>query len=356
MSEPRFFPPPAALTLVEIAHLTKTQAPRNSDPQRLFRGAAALQEAMPDQLSFFALPQDIAHLHSTEAGACLIAPRFSQNLPETTLALLTSNPGKAFSLCLDRFYPLALQQSSSFATLGVSPGASIHPEARLESNVIVDPGAVIGPRAEIGEGSLIGANSVIGPEVRIGRNCRIGPLSFVSHALIGNRVTLHPGSAIGQDAFGFSVSDRIPMKTPHTGRVILQDQVEIGANSTIDRGMARDTVIGEGTKIDSLVRIAPDVRLGRFCLIYAQSFIAEGVAFGDFAVLGGQAGVAPQIEIPAGTKIAPQSGVYTTDKNAARLAGTPAQPLWQWLRETGFLRLDRHKPGRNQRAEGSKDD
>jgi UDP-3-O-[3-hydroxymyristoyl] glucosamine N-acyltransferase len=236
-----------------------------------------------------------------------------------------------------------LQQTSNFATVGVNPGASIHPEARLEPNVIVDPGAVIGPQAEIGGGTLIGANCVIGPSVRIGRNCKIGPLSFVSHALLGNRVTLHSGTAIGQDTFGFSLLSRTSTKLPHAGRVILQDEVEIGANSVIDRGMAQDTIIGEGTKIDSLVRIASDVRLGRFCLIYAQSLIGEGARLGDFSVLGGQAGVAAHVEMAANMKIAPQSGVYIAHKTALRLAGTPAQPLWQWLRETGFQRFARRQ-------------
>lgn len=348
MSEPRFLPPPAALSLSEILDLTQALAPEQSDPHRLFHGAAVLQEALPDQLSFFAPPQNLELLHSTEAGACLISQRFAASLPKSTLPLLTANPARAFAYCLERFHPQAVQQASNFATLGISPGASIHPEARLEPNVIVDPGAVIGPHAEIGSGTLIGANCVIGPHVRIGRNCKIGPLSVVSHALLGNRVTLHAGTAIGQDTFGFSLSGPAPVKMPHVGRVILQDDTEIGANSVIDRGTARDTIIGEGTKIDCLVRIAPDVQLGRFCVIYAQSFIADAAALGDFSVIGGQAGIAPYVELGAKTKVAPQSGVLTAYKITLRLAGTPAKPLWEWLRELGSRRFGRREPFKNQ--------
>src|SRR5262249_7856916 len=140
----------------------------------------------------------------------------------------------------------ALRPAALFGGKGVAAGAAVHPEARLEDGVVADPGAVIGPRAEIGGGTLVGANAVIGADVRIGRDCAIGAGATIQHALIGDRVVIHPGARIGQDGFGYLPGKAGHVKVPQVGRVIIQDDVEIGANTTIDRGANRDTMIGEG--------------------------------------------------------------------------------------------------------------
>src|SRR5262249_36106532 len=151
----------------------------------------------------------------------------------------------------------ALRPSSLFAAAGT--GAAVHPTARLESGVTLDPGAVIGPGAEIGSGTAIAANAVIGPQVRIGRDCAVGPGASGLHALVGDRVIIHPGCRIGQDGFGYVMGPAGHLKVPQVGRVIIQDDVEIGAGTAIDRGAIRDTVIGEGTKIDNLVQVGHNV-------------------------------------------------------------------------------------------------
>ncbi len=159
---------------------------------------------------------------------------------------------------------------------------------------LIDPLAVIGPRAEIGAGTLIAAGAALGPDVCIGRHCAIGAGATIMNALIGDRVIIHPGARLGQDGFGYLRDAQGYRKIPQTRRVIIQDDVEIGANATIDRGSIRDTVIGEGTKIDNLVQIAHNVRVGRHCLIAAQTGIAGGVTVGDFVTMGGQVGVAEE--------------------------------------------------------------
>ena len=169
------------------------------------------------------------------------------------------------AMVMARLYPGALRPGSSFGETGVSPAAFVHPSARLEAGVVVDPGAVIGRGAEIGAGTMIGANAVIGPEVRIGRDGAVGASTTIVAALIGDRVIIHPGAHIGQDGFGFALGPRGHLKVPQIGRVIIQDDVEIGAGATIDRGANRDTVIGEGAKIDNLVQIAHNVVIGRHC-------------------------------------------------------------------------------------------
>jgi UDP-3-O-[3-hydroxymyristoyl] glucosamine N-acyltransferase len=212
--------------------------------------------------------------------------------------------------------------------------------------VTVDPAAVIGAGAEVGCGTVIGAGAVIGAHVRIGRDCAIGARASIMHALVGDRVIIHPGCAIGQDGFGFVRGPRGAHKVPQVGRVIIQDDVEIGANSTIDRGAIRDTVIGEGTKIDNLVQIAHNVSIGRHCLLAAQVGISGSSTVEDGVIMGGQAGVADHLTIGAGAMLGAKAGVMRDVPPGTRWGGYPARPGKQWLREVATLeRLARQSRG-----------
>ena len=214
---------------------------------------------------------------------------------------------------------------------------SIHPSARLEPGAIVEPGAVVGPEARSGSGTTIAAGSVIGYRVHVGRDCYIGPNASVTHALVGNHVTIHAGVAIGQDGFGFAMGRAGHLKVPQIGRVIIQDDVEIGANTTIDRGALRDTVIGEGTKIDNLVQIGHNVVIGRHCIIVAQTGISGSAELGDFVALGGQVGVVGHVKIGAGAQIAASSNVRGDVPPGVSWGGTPAKPMRLWFRELTLL-------------------
>jgi len=223
-------------------------------------------------------------------------------------------------------------------------GAHVHATARLEDGVTVEPAAVVGPRAEIGSGTVIAATAVIGSEVRIGRDCSIGAGAFISNALLGDRVIIHPGCRIGRDGFGFVMGGEGHLKVPQVGRVIIQDDVEIGAGSTIDRGAIRDTVIGEGTKIDNLVQVGHNVSIGRHCVLVAQTGISGSSTLEDFVVLGARVGVNNNVTIGEGAQIAAISVVHGDVPPGARWGGTPAKPVKQWFREMMILeRLARGK-------------
>jgi UDP-3-O-[3-hydroxymyristoyl] glucosamine N-acyltransferase len=339
MTEPLFWRKTADASLGDIVTWTGASVDVHADLTRRIRKIAPLEDAEADCLVFFDNPKYKNALQTTLAAACLVAPRYASLVPATCVALVTDMPYRAFALALGQFCPASLQPGSLFSSTGISPGAYVHQDARLEPDVIVDPGAVIGPRAEIGAGTIIGSNAVIGPDVCLGRNCSIGAQTVVVHALIGNHVIIHPGVKIGQDGFGFAPGPGGHLKVPQMGRVIIQDDVEIGANTTIDRGSTRDTVIGEGTKIDNLVQIAHNVTIGRSCLIVAQVGISGSSELGDFVAAGGQVGIAGHLKIGAGTEIAAQSGVIADVEANARLGGTPARPFRQWLR--AHVMLDR---------------
>ncbi|MFL5431840.1 MAG: UDP-3-O-(3-hydroxymyristoyl)glucosamine N-acyltransferase, partial [Myxococcales bacterium] len=184
----------------------------------------------------------------------------------------------------------------------------------------------------IGDGARVGAQAVIGPHVRIGRDCSIGPNASVLNALVGNRVILHPGAHVGQDGFGFAMSGQGHLKVPQVGRVIIQDDVEIGANTTIDRGSGRDTVIGEGTKIDNLVQIGHNVVIGRHCVIVAQVGISGSTEIGKGAILAGQAGIVGHLRIGDGARVGAQAGVAHDVPDGETHTGYPAMRHREWLR------------------------
>lgn len=318
MSDPFFNVRAEPLSLADLIAVTGAEAAKGFDLSVRIYGAARLDEAEPGEFACLDDPCQLGHLEATHATACFVAPALAAKLPGTCLALVTAEPRSAFARAVAAFYPQASLPGSLFGTAGANPGASIHPDARLEPGVIVDPGVVIGPRAEVGSGSVIAANSVIGPDVRIGRDCSIGAQVTVAGALIGDRVTLHPGVRIGQDGFGFAIGPRGHLKVPQIGRAIIQDDVEIGANSTVDRGAICNTVIGEGAKIGGLVQIARDVVIGRHCLVAAQAGIGEGAQLGDFVIVGGLASLAAWVRIGAGAEVAAWSRVASDVRAGTR--------------------------------------
>jgi UDP-3-O-[3-hydroxymyristoyl] glucosamine N-acyltransferase len=296
-----------------------------------------LDRAGPGDLVFLDNAKLADQAKSTAAGACLVSERLAGLVPEQVALLVAADPYRAFVEVARTLFPGALRSSSLCETRGVAPGAFVHPTARVENGVTIDPGAVIGPRAEIGARTLIGAGAAIGADVRIGRDCSIGANVNIAHTIIGDRVIVHPGCCFGQDGFGFVMGAQSHRKVPQIGRVIIQDDVEIGACTCIDRGGLRDTIVGEGTKIDNHVQIGHNVAIGRHCVLVAQVGIAGSVTVEDFVVLAAKVGVKDHVTIGEGAQIAATSNVGGNVPPGSRWGGTPAKPMKQWAREVSLL-------------------
>jgi UDP-3-O-[3-hydroxymyristoyl] glucosamine N-acyltransferase len=333
MEHPGFFERAGPYALSEVAAAAGAKIPSGADATVKIDDVRPLFEAGPSHISFIDNKKYLSQLDATKAGACLVVPAVADRVPAGTTALITQQPYHGFARALALFYPASMQPM--VATAGAPP---IDPTATLEAGVMIEPGAVIGREAQIGAGTRIAAGAVIGARVTIGRDCFIGPLATVTHALVGDRVIIHSGVRIGQDGFGFAMGRTGHLKVPQIGRVIVQDDVEIGANTTIDRGALKDTIIGEGSKIDNLVQIGHNVIIGRHCVIVSMCGISGSTELGDFVVMGGQSGTVGHIKIGSGAQVGGASHPTHDVPPGARYFGTPAKPLRESAREQAMIK------------------
>ena len=337
MSEVCFFRDLTDFRLQSIADLLNVAVPAGFDPETPIKAVAPLDQAGQGDLTFLDNQAYLSQFKVTRASAAIIGKKHQADAPSHLACFVVDEPYRSFARLSAALFPSAMRPQPIFGGTGIAPGSFIHPEARLEQGVTVDPGVVIGPRAEIGAGSIICAGAIIGADVRLGRHVTVGPSATITHTLVGNDVIIHTGARIGQDGFGFAMGRQGHDKVPQVGRVIIQDRVEIGANTTIDRGANRDTIIGEGSKIDNLVQIAHNVVIGRHCVIVAQVGISGSTRLGDFVVMGGQAGSVGHITIGTGAQIAGAASVAGDVPAGERWGGTPARPLRQWGKEIAVL-------------------
>ena len=327
MADPRFFTLAGPYRLAELAELSGADIPRGSDPDAVYRDVAPLETAGPDDVSFLDNKKYLNALASSKAGVCVLRSDMSDRAPEGMALLISDQSYKAYALIAKAFYPAQPYDP------GVAATACVDESAKIGAGSVIMAGAVVGRNAEIGARCQIGANTVIGEAVRIGDDAIIGANATLSHCLIGARVHIYPGVRIGQRGFGFAIDPAGHVKVPQLGRVVIEDDVEIGANCCIDRGAGPDTVIGAGAMLDNMVHIAHNVKVGRGCILAGQTGIAGSSELGDGAMMGGQSGVTGHIKIGAGAQIAGQSGVVRDLAPGERVFGTPAKPVRQFFKE-----------------------
>ncbi len=326
MADPRFFRAAGPLTLREIARLASAELDGAADPARPMKDVAPLEAAGEDDVSFLDNRRYLDAFRSSKAGACVVAPEYAEQAPKGMALLKAAKPYRAYALVARAFYPPSPRQEGRHQT------AVVDPTAQIGSGTAIGPGVVIGARAEIGPDCLIGANAVIADGVVIGAGTDIGANAFLTHCLIGARCQIHAGVCIGNRGFGFAMDADGILDVPQLGRVILEDDVEVGANSTIDRGAGPDTMVGAGSKIDNLVQIGHNVRLGRQCVLVAQSGIAGSTKLEDHVVVAAQAGVAGHLRIGKGAQLAAKSGVMRDVPPGLAVGGAPAMPLREFFR------------------------
>jgi len=329
LGNPTFFRRSGPHSLVVVASAARGVT---DDVELLLAGIAPLQTAGPNEVSFLDNRRYASALDQTSAGAVIVHPDMAARVPRTAVPIVTSEPYAAWARVAALFYPVP------------PPSAGIHRSAIVADGALVDPTAEVGPLsvietgAKIGSGCRIGPGAVIGSGVIVGRDCRIGAHASLSHALLGARVHVYPGARIGQEGFGFASTKDGFLSVPQLGRVIIEDDVEVGANATIDRGSSQDTVIGAGSRLDNLVQIGHNVVLGRCCVIVAQVGISGSTVLEDFVRVGGQAGMAGHLRIGQGAEIGAQAGVMSDLAPGAKVLGSPAWPIKDFFRQIATLR------------------
>lgn len=334
MADQRFFERAGPFTLAQLAKIAEADLEKG-DPDAAFDDVQPLQGAGSQDVSFLDNKLYVDAFATSRAGACLVSPKFAGRAPDGMALLVTEEPYRAYARVAQAFYPKSCYANAPVA--GVHPGAHVDEAAVLGAGCRIEAGAVIGPGAEIGSGATIGANSVVGSGVVVGEGTWIGPNVTLQCALIGARCVIHPGARIGQDGFGFAPGAQ-HLKVPQLGRVEIEDDVEIGANTCVDRGTGPDTIIRRGTKIDNFVQIAHNVEIGMGCLFAAQVGISGSTTVGNYVMMGGQSAIAGHLHLGDGVQVVAQSGIMRNVEPGQIVAGSPAVPAKEFWRQVAAIK------------------
>ncbi|UUX50364.1 UDP-3-O-(3-hydroxymyristoyl)glucosamine N-acyltransferase [Nisaea acidiphila] len=338
MADKRFFAKSGSYSIADLAERVGGELMNCPAPDTVIEDVASVEEAAGSDICFVENRRYVAALGSSKAGVCLLPRNIADRAPEAMPLIVSERPRRAFAKIAALFYPQEDHRT------GVDQSAHVDPSAELGDGCFVGPGATIGAGAKIGAGVKICANACVGEAVVIGDGTVIGENASVSHALIGARVVIYPGARVGTCGFGFEVDESGLVKMPQLGRAIIEDDVEIGANSCVDRGSGPDTVIGRATMIDNLVQIGHNVQIGKGCIICGQAGIAGSARIGNYVVLAGQVGVGGHLEIGDGVQVAAMSGVSNSIAPGQKVGGMPTVPINDFRRQIAAVKaLGRRK-------------
>ena len=333
MADPVFFDRAGPFSLLQLAETGDAVILGSDNHEDLFNDVAPLDTAGARDVSFLDNKKYIDAFSKTNAGVCIVHPDYVSRAPDGIALLVTDKPYQTYARIAQAFYP------RKPCVAQISKKASIDKSAFIGKGCRIDDGVFIGPNATIGDGSHIGHGSFIGAGVKLGQGCTVGHNVTIQYSIVGSGCIFHPGVRIGQDGFGFAPGHppQGHIKVPQLGRVLIGDMVEIGSNTTIDRGAGPDTKIGDGTKIDNLVQIGHNVEIGMGCFIAGLAGISGSTKIGNFVMLGGQSGYAGHIKVGDGAQIAAQSGVMRDVEPGARLVGAPAVPDREFFRQVAAI-------------------
>mgnify|MGYP001216331610 FL=1 len=332
MADPRFFGRSAPLSVEVIAEITGAKLISEAATCPHIKDVSPIDTAGPGDVTFIENRKYVDLVANTQASACFISSDLVDRAHPNLILLLTDRPRRCFATIANIMYP----RNKIIPTIHQT--ATISETAVIGEDCQIDAGVVIGPFVKIGKGCSIGSNVTIGENVHIGQNTWIGPNASISHAELGVDCVIYPGARIGQPGFGFEIDASGPIDMPQLGLVKIGDNVEIGANTTVDRGAGPDTIIGNGTRIDNLVQIGHNVRLGNNCVIVAQVGIAGSTTIGNNTVIAGQSGLAGHINIGNNVQIAAQSGVTKSLSDWAVVGGSPAVPIKQFRKQVAVIK------------------
>lgn len=340
MADPRFYTVAGPFGIGELAGIAEAEILGDWDAGQTICDVAPLHTAATQNISFFDNNKVYRKAFAeTGAGACIVGRGVKAPAGSDMTLLMVDDPHRGYALVAHAFYPDIDDDRESQAE-------SVDPTAELGPGVTVGPGAVIGRGAQLGANCRIGANAVIGPAVKLGDDCVIGPGATIRYCLAGDRLRIAAGVRIGEDGFGYVPGAERHLKVPQLGRVLIGDDVEIGANTTVDRGSGPDTTIADGVVIDNLVQIAHNVKIGKNSIIVALVGISGSTTIGDNVVIGGQVGIAGHVTLGDGARIMAQSGIITDIPPGATYCGTPAVPREEFWRQVVTLkRLAKRKTG-----------
>ena len=332
MPDKRFFLKSGTFSAADLAERVGGELLNCPDPDMMIQDIASVEEATDSDICFVENRRYVGALSSSAAAVCILPRNIADRAPDGLALIVSDRPRRAFAKIATLFYP-----EEPRAT-GISPTAAIDETAMLGEGCSVGPGAVISAGAKLGDGVRVEANAIVGENVEVGADTVIGTNASLSHCLVGARVVIYPGARIGTCGFGFEVDEAGVIKMPQLGRAIIEDDVEIGANSCIDRGSGPDTVIGRGTMIDNLVQIGHNVQVGKGCIICGQVGVAGSAKIGNYVVLAGQVGLAGHIELGDGVQVAAQSGVTSTTGPGEKIGGSPAIPIREFRRQVAAIK------------------